>query len=758
MSERPAEAQCAEDTSLVPPGELVLVAGGFLALALAVTYPLVLFLPRGLPNDLGDPLLNTWTLAWVASRIPYGLWGVWDAPIFFPYRGTLAFSEHLIGIALFTAPIQWLSGNPILGYNLAFLGSYVLAGIGMYGLARHFTGRRDAAWLAGLAFAFHPYRVAQFPHLQVLMWGWMPVALWALHHYCATGSRRALAGFVGAFVLQALSNGYFFYFLSFAVLVVAAFELTRSRRRWRTAIDLVAAGAAALLALAPVMAAYAFVRREYGLRRTFGELVGFSADVASYGAVTSGLWWWGRRLPIGRGELELFPGLTVLLLALAAFWPSRHAPSRRPGVALYTTMAAGAFVLSLGPRPHAWGKPLAESGPYEWLWRYLPGFDGLRVPARWAAIVYLALAVLAALGARRLLAALPRPAGVAATVVLGAMLLVEGYGPLRVVSFRPAPEPAARAAYLWLRDAPPGGVLELPLGAWDWGRTLVRELRYQYGTLVHGKPVVNGFSGYESPLRGFLLDSPVLSPPELPAAVEALRTVGVRYLVLHLDEFEAREWGLAVFQTLRTLERSPEQALGSSRREAGGVGSVVEHVVFGSVAVFRLADLTEKEPRGPSLCGRRLDSRRFTVTASHAVSRLAFAFDGDLDTRWLSEHAQDGDEWIALSFDPPQVVAGVRFELGPYSWGDYPRELIIEGQEAGRTNRAALTTLFRGPVLTQMLVGLLREPDRAPIELAWPARSLAMLRLRQTGRADPWYWSINELVVCAPSAPPGRAW
>ncbi len=178
----------------------------------------------------------------------------------------------------------------------------------------------------------------------------------------------------------------------------------------------------------------------------------------------------------------------------------------------------------------------------------LPGFDGLRVPARGATFLYLALAVLGALGAGRLFDGLPRRVAALALGGLAAALVVEGYGGVRVGSVRPEPDPAARAAALWLRQAPPRGVLELPLGVWHEGRPLVRELRYQYATLLHGKPIVNGFSGYDTPLRRFLLDSPMLAPPELARSVEALSAIGVRYLVLHLDEYE--DGGVALFGAL----------------------------------------------------------------------------------------------------------------------------------------------------------------------------------------------------------------
>src|SRR5262249_2306249 len=82
--------------------------------------------------------------------------------------------------------------------------------------------------------------------------GWMPIALWALHRYLMSGSSRALAAFAVAFVLQALSNGYFLYFFSIAVAVVIAVELVWPRlSRARIAGDRALAGCGGLAALAP---------------------------------------------------------------------------------------------------------------------------------------------------------------------------------------------------------------------------------------------------------------------------------------------------------------------------------------------------------------------------------------------------------------------------------------------------------------------------------------------------------------------------
>ncbi len=140
-------------------------------------------------GGLGDPLLNTTILAWDADRIGHAFRGFWDAPFLYPNRHTLAYSEHLLGIAWFTTPIVWVTRNAVFAYNVAYIGSYVLAGFGMFLLARTLIGRDDAAILAALAFELTPYRFVQTTHLQVLMNGWMPIALWALHRYLATGAR-----------------------------------------------------------------------------------------------------------------------------------------------------------------------------------------------------------------------------------------------------------------------------------------------------------------------------------------------------------------------------------------------------------------------------------------------------------------------------------------------------------------------------------------------------------------------------------------
>ena len=114
------------------------VLWGFLSycgLTLVLTYPLARRLGSALPGDLGDPVLNTWILWWNTQALPLSdRW--WSPPIFFPIADTITFSENLLGLLPLSAPVQWLSGNPILAYNVAFLLSFPLSGLSAFLLCR----------------------------------------------------------------------------------------------------------------------------------------------------------------------------------------------------------------------------------------------------------------------------------------------------------------------------------------------------------------------------------------------------------------------------------------------------------------------------------------------------------------------------------------------------------------------------------------------------------------------------------------------
>ena len=722
------------------------VGVGFVLLSLWVTWPLALHLDEALPADLGDPLLNTWILGWDADRLRHGLAGLWDAPIFYPYHHTLAFSEHLLGIAIPVAPIVWLTARPFVAYNVAFIASFALAGIGMWRLARRLTGRDDAAILAGAIFAFAPARLGHIGHLQVLMSGWMPLALLALHRYLDTGSRRALAAFTAAFVVQGLSNGYYLYFLAVPVAIVALHALvTRAAERRRLAAGFLVSAVCILAAFAPIAVVYYQVRQTYGLQRTEDEVANFGADLGAYlhgnEALHPPIRIW-LALPYfdkpGGPEGQVFPGAMALALACVALWPRTRTMRRPQGsgvtIALYAAVVAAAVALSMGAQPTAWGRPLPFGAVYRWLFAHVPGFNGLRVPARFSTVVLLGLAVLASVGFTSLTARWSASARLAGTAAAFIFLLLEGAGGAMPLAFLKPHGRPDRGLYTWIRDAGAGALLELPAGELDTSRL---SYQYEYQTLVHKHPIVNGASGYNSVLQGFLgsAASPIVEPDYFDDALRMLRAIGIRTVVVRPAAFADPATGDSLVRLF-----------GSHHGE-----QVASEATFPGVVVYRLAEWSDNPAASPDR-GRALHAispASFVATSSHASDRLPRAFDGDIDTRWISGAHQSGDEWIDLAFDHPRDVARLRILTADRSVGDYPRELLVEALEevdAGAgTGRPR--TLYKGSVVEQLARGLIDDPLHGPIDIQLPPNRATHLRLRQVGRTRVWFWSIDELFI-----------
>ena len=596
----------------------------------------------------------------------------------------------------------------------------------MYVLARSVCGRRDAALLAALAFAFSPYRTLQGPHLQVLMSGWMPLALWALHCYLRTLSVRMLALLVVTFLLQALSNGYLLYYLPLALVIVALRDLPwRSRARWRAVGGLAAAAALALAALAPVASVYYQVRREQGLQRTISEIEHYSATASSYLRASNSLRLWGPVLG-ERVDTEdtLFPGAAVLVFAGAALVAWR--PGRSRHTVTYAIVAVTAAVLSFGPRVRLGQRLLTEHGPYAWLVAVVPGLDGLRVSARLGLVVILALAVLAAIGASLVLRRLRGWPGWATTAVVGVLILAEGFGgPLSLPAFSPHGRAANRAAYDWLKRQPPGALLTLPIGHAGTNETMMSQ---QYATLIHGHPLVNGFSGYQSPLDRVIAGpsaEPFSTLDDLPATLDALRAIGVRYILLNEGDYLD---GALASATLDAFSAMGDRFVLRAR--------------LGSVWMFVLPAAPVSPPRPDTATLTRVPLSAFRAEASEELARLPLAFDGRAESRWQSARSQSGGEWLSLTFDRPRDIAVLRLVVGLRSFEEYPRELVVESSEDG----AGFRELFRGAVLKDLWLSLLQSPSLPAADVALPQNRTAVLRIRQTGHAAR-SWSVHELAA-----------
>jgi hypothetical protein len=475
----------------LPFKHLLLALAGFVLLAVAYTWPLGRHLTSRIAHDPGDPVLNTWILWWNAQAPPFtARW--WSPPVFAPMEGAFALSEHLFGLALVTTPLQWAGASPVTAANVALVLAFALSGFFTYLLARYLiagTGAPASAVTAGalcaaIAFAFSPYRAAHLSHLQVLTTQWMPLALLAMHAYVDGGRRAWLVVAGAAWVVQALSNGYYLLFFPILAALWLAWFVDW-RQQWRRGLALIGAFGASSLLLVPGLLQYLAVHRRLGLSRHITEMRMFSAGWGSFLERPHGLAFWPPGSTLNQ-ELFLFPGITAVALVVAAAIVRARFP----------------FPLILSPSPSsfylfaavllgwlAFGPSVPEDGWSERfrlysLLAHLPGFSGLRVPARFVMLAYLCLAIAAGLALARVMPSRPLARGALIALVVAGLVMDGWTRPLPLVA------PPDR---IMLPDRPDAAVLELPADD-DQVNTGA-----MYRSMAHGRPLVNGYSGHVPP-------------------------------------------------------------------------------------------------------------------------------------------------------------------------------------------------------------------------------------------------------------------
>ena len=154
----------------------------YAALAALYTWPLLWNVGSRIAGSVGDPLLNASIRWWNATTVPLSAaW--WNQPQFYPAEDVTTFTENLLGVSVLASPIYWITGNPLTTYNLAVFLTWPLSAFMAHVLAQGLSERRDAGFVAGIAYGFSIHRAAQMGHLQMLASFWIPLALLALHFY-----------------------------------------------------------------------------------------------------------------------------------------------------------------------------------------------------------------------------------------------------------------------------------------------------------------------------------------------------------------------------------------------------------------------------------------------------------------------------------------------------------------------------------------------------------------------------------------------
>ena len=565
----------------------------FIVLSVGLTYPLALNLGTHL-RDNGDSYEYAWVIGFGAYQLIHDPLHLYDGNIFYPYPLSLAYSDSTVPNIVLGAPIVWLTDNPVLALNIMILLTYVLGGYGMYLFVQQRTGSAGAGLVAGILYAFTPYRYEHLAQLPNVSMEWAPFALWSFERYLGSGRYRWAAGFALFSVLQVLVSFYYAFILGVGIFLHVVVAVVRSWRviaRPRWLLPWLGFSALGALATVPFVKPYFDVERAFGLSRSLSEAAAFSAWPGNFIAATPVM----RVIliypviktllhldPFGpalaASERHLYPGTLIVVLAAVAVITRRSGKIIAP-----IAMVVVGVLLSFGPYLHLQPdvvQPLPFSMPYAILFTYLPGFAALRVPSRFDALVILGLAILAGDGLVALQSWLsqrpahslfpwervrvrsrtrwlgdalrpspspsPSPPGrgksvvtraafspLALTVVCAAIGIAEGINTFPLAPVRVGAD--VPPVYRWLASSPASGaVLELPID----DNAYHESPRAYYSTYDH-RPLVDGFRSFLPPTYNDLAS--VLRTFPSTKAVSTLDRLGVRFVVVHRAELDARQ-------------------------------------------------------------------------------------------------------------------------------------------------------------------------------------------------------------------------
>ena len=740
----------------------------YVILTAALTWPLVLHPAGVVPNDLGDPLLNTWLLSWNARVLPLtSAW--WNGAQFFPIAGATAFSEHLLGLSVIATPVILLGGSPLLAYNVVFFLSFPFCALSAYFLTYSICRRHDASLVAGLAFGFAPYRMAQLAHVQVLSAYWMPLALAGLHRYFQDRRARWLALFGAAWLLQALACGYYLFYLSVLVGLWLLW-FAAGRKRWLDLAKIAAAWGLAATLMAPILYGYWKFQHAYGMRRGPDEINAFSADVASVLAASGNLRLWGWLDIVDHPESRLFPGITPIVLIVVGLALAWRAAAREQIGRLRTSRA---LVLASLPIFAVAASPL-YFGP----WKIAIG--RLKLLSVGAPHKPLSLAILLVVAAGALHPAVRagwrRRSALTFYVIGAAAMWLFSLGPAPTLLDKPF---LSKAPYAWLMLLPGADGIRVPARFWmlavlclavatglamhhvsaRWPRIAralpvlacigllsdawpapiamqrppdARPIHTRavarlsvpvnpahdaielYRAAAHRRPLFNGYSGYFAPhywALQYLLNQ---HDPDVLTRISAFGPIEV---VIDHDLDDGGGW----------------------RQFVGGHPQAELVYQDDHYTTYRLTRGGRAKPL-PEIGGEELPIASISTADNAAL--VGNMTDRDIVTRWHAGREQQPGDCITVDLGQTRDVDGVEMLLGGYV-ADFPRQLVIETSVDGAT----WSTAWTGGTALMAFSAALEDPLDLTLPFGFDHRPARYLRLTQNGTERIYYWSIAELRV-----------
>jgi hypothetical protein len=403
-------------------------------------------------------------------------------------------------------------------------------------------------------------------------------------------------------------------------------------------------------------------------------------------------------------DKPLMVGVLLLAVAAALSTRARRLIAGREPLAFYVIAWAVCLVLSTGPELRLFDTRLLYRTPYGLLFEFVPGFDGVRAPARFAMVATLCLSVAAGLAFAQLTRRGRRSAQIAALV---SALAFVAEGSVRSLPLAPLPAPAPPIA---------NGddiILELPI------TDAFGEAAALYRSTGHGRRMVNGYSGHEPLFHRALRDG--LDLDDVSALVELTTLTPITVLI--------------------EPHRDPD---GRWRRLAEAAGARVASTTPSFVVLH--ADRRGPVTPPPPIAGSPLAIAAVETNVYPDFARAAV--DGSSNTAWGTDEAQKAGDWLTVDLGRVAAISGVEIDQGRWT-ADVPRRLEVAVSEHGQDWRP----VWSGATAVQTMRAALIDPRRVRLALPCGGNIGRYVRVRQTASGGTTPWTVAEVrVLGAPAS------
>jgi hypothetical protein len=418
---------------------------------------------------LGDPIFSAWRLARLTQQLLNEPTRLFDGNIFHPARDTLTYSDPTVLEGLLALPFIAAGGDPLTVSNALFLASFPFSALAFFYAGWRLTSDPRAGCIAGILGGLSAFKIEHYAHLELQFFWFAPLTLIALMRMLAAPSARRGAIFGALLAGQWLASMYFGVMLLVFLTPVALLLAVAWRVRPTRALSAAIAACSVIVLVGGSITAVPFMRSQKDRgERSFDEVRSASAVPSDYVAANDGLVMYAGVLPRSKNERELFPGSATLALGLAGAMPP---------------MSLGTIVLVAGTAVAFDGSLGLNGLIYDDLYTYALPFRGIRVPARFAALVGSGLILLSAYGARRvfLLGRTPRRQAVLFALLSAGALVDLRSGVGLMPYFATAPPIYSNVTSEMV-------LAELPM-------PVASTVAYMYFSTSHWARMINGYSG-----------------------------------------------------------------------------------------------------------------------------------------------------------------------------------------------------------------------------------------------------------------------